>query len=269
MDADPKGGHDPHKLRATFEQDSDLYDRARPNYPAQIFDDLGRLAEIPVHGRILEIGPGTGQATLPLAKRGYEIVGIELGQGLSTVLRCKLAGYPEVEIINAPFETWEPDEKRFDSIVAFTAFHWIDRDVRFVKAAQLLKPDGTIAIVATQHVLPEMGDLFWVEVHDDYGAVDPEGDSGPPPAPDQVPDLADDIQASELYENVATRRYLWDVTYTASEYISVLNTYSGHIALAPTIRNELCDRIRRRIENQPFRKITKTYLATLNVARKR
>ena len=55
-------------LRATFEEVPELYDRARPNYPPQIFDDLVALAELPERARLVEIGCGTGQATLPLAR---------------------------------------------------------------------------------------------------------------------------------------------------------------------------------------------------------
>ena len=54
-------------LRTTFEQVPELYDRARPNYPVEIFDDLVELAQLPQSARIIEIGCGTGQATLPLA----------------------------------------------------------------------------------------------------------------------------------------------------------------------------------------------------------
>jgi cyclopropane fatty-acyl-phospholipid synthase-like methyltransferase len=54
-------------LRATFEQLPALYDRARPSYPLRLFDDLATLARLPDGARLVEIGCGTGQATLPLA----------------------------------------------------------------------------------------------------------------------------------------------------------------------------------------------------------
>jgi tRNA G46 methylase TrmB len=60
-------------LRTTFEQVPELYDRARPDYPPQVFDDLVALAQLPARARLVEIGCGTGQATVPLAERGYAI----------------------------------------------------------------------------------------------------------------------------------------------------------------------------------------------------
>jgi SAM-dependent methyltransferase len=148
------------RLRRTFEELPEAYERARPLYPPQVFDDLVNLAALPEHARLLEVGPGTGQATRPLAKRGYEIVGIELGEGLAARARHKLADFPNAKIIQADFETWEPNGDRFDAIVAFTAFHWIDPETRYRKSAALLKAQGALAVIATQHVLPEGGDRF-------------------------------------------------------------------------------------------------------------
>ena len=256
-----------HQLRRTFGEVPELYDRARPGYPAAVFADLVELSGLPVGGRILEIGPGTGQATLPLAERGFSITGIELSEGLASVARGKLLSYPNVQIICEPFETWAPVAVSFDVVVAFTAFHWIDHDVRFKKPAELLRSGGALALVATSHVRVPGADEFWADVQEDYDAIDPSDDNAPPPHPDDVADLSDEIAASGLFENVASRRYLWDVVYTADEYIDVLDTYSGHRRIEPGKRHRLYDAIHRRIEARPGGQVTKTYLATLNVAR--
>jgi SAM-dependent methyltransferase len=251
-----------HTLRETFEEVPDLYDRARPSYPAELFDDLETLGGLPAGGRILELGPGTGKATLPLAERGFRVVGVELGEGLASVARRNLAAFPNVEIVNVPFERWETDAT-FDAVVAFTAFHWIDPEVRYEKPARLLREGGTLAVVATEHVHPEHGDRFWAEVQEDYDAVVPSEDNRPPPRPEEVADLSAEIETSGRFRNVAARRYLWDAPYTADEYIGVLDTYSGHRSLPEEQRRELYARIHRRIGT---RTVHKTYLFVLNVA---
>ena len=256
------------RLRETFEEVPELYERARPTYPPALFDDLVVLAGLRRGARLLEIGCGTGIATAELAERGFEIVCVELGAGLAAVARRRLAAHASVEIVNAVFEEWEPPRAEFDAVVAFTAFHWIDPDARYAKTARLLAPGGALAVVDTRHVLLPGGDRFWVDVQDDYDAVVPDPDNSPPPRPEDVPHLADEISASGLFVNVGLRRHVWDVTYTAGGYLDVLDTYSGHRSMPGPTRESLYERIRRRLETRNAGEVTKTYLATLNVARR-
>lgn len=255
-----------HRLRATFEEVPELYDAARPLYPRRVFDDLVELANLEAGSRVLEIGPGTGLATLPLAERGLRVVGVELGERLALAARRKLAEFPNVEIVTAPFEVWEPASGGgFDGVVAFTAFHWIDPDARYAKTAQLLQEGGALAVVSTKHVLAPGGDAFWSEVQEDYDAVVPSEQNRPPPRPEEVADLRDEIDASGRFRTVAVRRYLWDVSYDARTYLELLDTASGHRAMPEAKREALYTRIRERMGD---RKVSKTLQAILNVARR-
>ena len=145
-------------------------------------------------------------------------------------------------------------------------FHWIDPRLRYAKSARLLRPGGALAVVETQHVLPPDGDPFFAEVQADYDEVDPRPDNRPPPPPDEVAALEADFATSGLFEPAQVSRYLWDVAYTADEYVNVLDTYSGHRALPEEKRNRLHDLIRKRIGDRTVRK---TYLATLTAANRR
>ena len=218
---------------------------------------------------MLEIGCGTGQATIPLAERGLDIVCVELGESLAAVARRRLAGYPRVRVVTGDFEDWEPETAGFDAVVAFTAFHWLDPVLQFEKAARLLRPDGALGVVGTRHVLPPGGDGFFVDVQADYDAVAPDPDNRPPPAPGAVGDLSAEFAASGRFGETAVRRYVWDVEYSADGYIDVLDTYSGQRAMEPATRARLYERIRRRIEARPGGRVSKSYLALLHVARRR
>ena len=156
-------------------------------------------AGLPERGRILEIGTGPGKATDPLAERGFEILGIELGERLAALGRRNLAGFPNAEIVNAEFETWEPATAGFDAVVSFTAFHWIDPAVRYEKTAALLREGGSLAVVQTNHVFPEGGDPFWIEVEDDYREVFPDDAASPPPAPGDVVGMTEEPAASGYF----------------------------------------------------------------------
>ncbi len=103
----PLKARERHQLRKqSFDAAARLYDKFRPGYPEALFDQLVELSGIPAGGSILEIGPGTGQATLPLARRGFSILGLELGASMARLCRKNLSGFPNVEIVNTAFEDW-------------------------------------------------------------------------------------------------------------------------------------------------------------------
>src|SRR4051812_40708481 len=129
-------------LRDTFDEAPELYDRVRPDYPAAVFEDLTTLARLRPGSRVLELGCGTGQATVPLATRGFEVVAIEFGAGLADVASRNLAAFPGVDIVNAAFEEWPLPPASFDAVVAATSFHWLDAEVRLAKVADALRSGG-------------------------------------------------------------------------------------------------------------------------------
>lgn len=131
------------ELRAGFDLAADLYDRTRPVCPAALFDDLIRLTELGPGDPVLEIGCGTGQATLPLAERGLRVTAVELGAELAGLARKKLAGFPTVTVATSSFEAWSPDASPYSAVVAVNSLHWLDPELRYAKPAQVLNPADT------------------------------------------------------------------------------------------------------------------------------
>jgi SAM-dependent methyltransferase len=253
-------------LRSTFDQAAELYDRARPGYPAALFDDLAELTSIGPGSRVLEIGPGTGQATLPLAERGCQVVAVELGPDLAAMARHNLTGFPRVEVVTAAFEDWPLPAERFDLVLAATAFHWIDPSVRVGKVADALRPGGSLATITTHHIAG--GDAsFFAEVQNCYLRWDP----GTPvalslrPAVD-IPSAHYGLDRSDRFGPAALRRYEWDWSYTTTSYADLLLTYSGHRALEPEAQRNLLDCIANLIDSGFGGQITKRYLTELRVA---
>jgi SAM-dependent methyltransferase len=108
--------------RFTFDGVAELYDRHRPRYPDALFDELAALSAISPEGRILEIGCGTGQATIPLARRGFSVLCLEPGPALARLAQQKLAGFPKVEILPLTFEAWPVEAAAFSLVVSAQAF---------------------------------------------------------------------------------------------------------------------------------------------------
>ncbi|WP_030683057.1 class I SAM-dependent methyltransferase [Streptomyces cellulosae] len=256
-------------LSRTFDEDAELYDRARPGYPPEVFDDLTQVAGVGPGCRVLEVGAGTGKATLPLAELGCRITAVELGAGMAAVARRNLAGFEAVEIVTADFETWPLPQEPFDVVLAASAFHWIDPAVRMTKAADALRPGGALAVVATQHVAGG-SEEFFVEVQGCYERFDPATPPGlRPPAADDVDtsDHADEAARSGRFDPVVFRRHEWNLTYTTAEYLEVLQTYSGHRALPSEAREGLLECIAGLIDTRYGGRITKRYLTELRVSR--
>jgi SAM-dependent methyltransferase len=256
----------PAQLGRTFDAAADLYDSARPEYPAELFDDLVRLADLRPGDRLLEIGCATGKASRPLLKRGFSVVCVEPGPQLAARARMTLGAFP-LEIHVSPFESWDGPTEAFDLVFAATSWHWLDPAIRYRRAHSLLRPDGHLAFWSALHAFPVGFDPFFSEiqkVYDDIGESR-EGE-WPPAGPEQIPDDASEIEVSGLFKNVSVRRYVWCTRYTAEEYISLLNTFSGHIAMAPEKREHLYREIRVRIAGRPSSQVHRHWYAILHVA---
>ena len=264
---------DRNRLRTTFDGDALLYDEVRPGYPGALFDDVVALSGIAPGGRILEIGCGTGQATAPFARRGYEILCVELGENLAALARRNLAAYPRVEVLNADFEGWPPQREAFDLAISATAFHWLDPAVAYPKAAAALRPGGAIALFWNEHVHSDASGGFFEAAQEVYERETPEivkpEDSGGLPRPEEVPDRTGEIEGRGAFGEVTKRAYRWDETYDAEGYLRVLSTYSGHIGLDETKRERLFRGIAALIEDEYGGRIVKGYLTTLYLARRK
>jgi SAM-dependent methyltransferase len=258
-------------LRQTFDTVAARYHEARPGYPDELYDELVRLARlVPGEDALLEIGCGTGKATIPLARRGFTITAVELGAALAEEARRNLAPFGRVTVVNADIETWRPPAKAmFGLVFAATAWHWIDPAVRYQKVWEWLQPGGHLGFWEAAHVIPENGDPFFREIQDVYDEI---GEGVPPgtnfATPETLADHGAEIEATGLFTDVAVRRFDWEIRYTADGYIRLLDTFSGHIAMEPWQRDRLYGETRRRLALRPDGLLRRHWGAVLYVARK-
>jgi SAM-dependent methyltransferase len=256
-------------LRAIFDEAAEVYDQARPGYPAALFDDLAGLADIGPGRRVLEIGCGTGQASVPLAARGCDLVCVELGPSMAAVARRNLARFPNARVVTAAFEDWPLPAEPFDLVLSATAFHWLDPAVRVVKSADALRPGGALATITTYHVAGGTA-AFFDEVQACYERWDP---ATPPnfrqPAASTIPLDSEEVDRSGRFGPAQFRRYEWDRAYSTASYLDLLRTYSNHRALAPAARQGLLACIAALIDARYGGQIIKHYLSELRVVHRR
>jgi len=260
---------DRQRLAVTFDHAADLYQRARPEYPSELYDDLLAVTVLSPGARLLEVGCATGKATMSMARRGFRITCLEPGAALAAAARSNLAAF-DVEVIERRFEDWIPTGDLFAMVFAATAWHWIDPGVRYRKAADALTPDGYLAIWGAGHVIPYDGDPFFEELQEVYDEI---GEALPPgaacPRPQELADDRDDIERSGLFDVVEIKQYDWETVYDADGYIELLNTFSGHIAMQDWQRARLYGEIRRRLAQRSDGRVRRHWGGVLHVARRR
>ncbi|MFI5046490.1 MAG: class I SAM-dependent methyltransferase [Acidimicrobiia bacterium] len=256
--------------RDTFDAAAELYQRARPEYPESVYEQLLTVTELSADAHLLEIGCATGKATLPLARRGFRITCIEPGPALAAEARRNLAEY-DVDVVESRFEDWAPGVERYDMVYAASAWHWIDPTVRYQRAADTLRAGGYLAIWGAGHVIPVNGDPFFDEIQEIYveiGDADkPPGNPGPRPG--QLEDLREEILASDLFDVLVVEQFDWELRYDADTYIDLLDTFSGHIAMEDWKRDRLYGEIRRRLAERPDGELRRHWGGVLHIARRR
>jgi len=262
------------------------YDRYRPHYPDQLFDDLAELARLEPLSQVLEIGCGTGQATHSLLERGYRVLAVDPGASLGRIARTKFSGRPfELEL--STFENWAPRGRTFDLVFSSTAYHWVDHAMRWTLAAGALGPGGSIALATNLTVAGGTFHEFYDATHDAHVAYGVGGDEGPSPTRVQViedlasaePDIASvwsviegkftGTLAGELFERPITRWCDWRCDFDTDGAIGLLSTFSLYLAIPAVRRNELFAEMRQVIDERFGGKLTRHYLCVLAVARKR
>ncbi|WP_431949429.1 class I SAM-dependent methyltransferase [Actinacidiphila sp. bgisy167] len=255
-------------LRGVFDEDAELYDRVRPGYPGVVFDDLTAVAGLRPGARVLEIGCGTGQATVPLAARGFRVTAVELGPSMAAVARRRLAASPGAEVVVSAFEDWPLPDEPFDAVVAATAFHWIDPAVAVVKCAEALRPGGVLAVIATHHVDGGSRDFF-ADVQECYERFTPERPPRPrPSAAALVPADSGETDRSGCFGPAVFHRYERELPYTTDEYLDLLLSYSNHRALPAVLREGLLACVRALIDGRYGGRVVKRYLTELRITRR-
>jgi SAM-dependent methyltransferase len=235
-------------MTTVFDEVADLYDRMRPRYPDALFDDLIAITPLADGARVLEVGCGTGQATVGLASRGYAITCLEPGPRMAAIARRNLAAFPRVAVVEQTLESFGgrsggAGDPAFHLVLAAQAFHWVRRDRRFGLAADVLRPGGALAIVAN---FPQKPDTpLRREIDAAYARFASTVAGASDPLRHQV---EADFAASPRFRVLPVRLYRWSRAYSAGDYVSLMQTHSDHIRIPAPERGALLTRLREVVE---------------------
>ena len=226
------------ELRRIFDTIPEQFDRCRPRYSAALFADLIAYAGVGPGKAVLELGPGTGQATDPILATGCDYHAIELGEHLCAMMRRKYAQRPNFSIVNDDFITHDFGARRFDLIYSAATIQWIPEEVAFSKTFALLKPGGTLAMMLTASDYRTPNEALYAKIQAIYDAEFrpetpyPHGHFRYASAPDYG------------YVGFEKREYSGRRVLTADEYVDLCGTHCDHLAIPEPGRTRFFEDLR-------------------------
>jgi SAM-dependent methyltransferase len=214
------------RRRGSFDLVAAYYDLYRSRYPQEVVNAVIALSKLHNGSRVLEIGCGTGQLSVPLAKHGIDLVAIELGPHLAALARRNLKRFPNVQVEVSSFEEWPLPSQKFDAVMSASAFHWLDPDVRFSKSAEALHLGGFLTILHVHHVRGGTPGFFadTRPYYVKWGLSD--NLSFQAPTLDNIPTMYPELDQLPEFRTVERHRYEIPRSHSTAAYIGWLNTDS-------------------------------------------
>jgi SAM-dependent methyltransferase len=226
------------------------YNAFRPAYPTEVVHIVVSAGHLSEASRVLEVGCGTGQLSVDLARRGCELVAVEMGPNLARLAQKNLAPFPRASVEVATFETWSLPATKFDAVVCASAFHWLAPDVRFTKSAEALHPGGSLIIVHVHQVRGGTSGFFedTQPIYMKWGLSD-DPYFQPPWATELSPKYPELDHLAE-YGSVQRHRVEIPRTLSTTSYVGWLKTDSLVLSLSPKPRQGFLDDIAHLIESK-------------------
>jgi len=227
----------------TFNTQAELYEKMRPGYPKELYDDIFRLIPIDRSSSVVEIGIGGGQATKPVLDTGCKLIAIEYGDRLADLCRAKFRHYPGFSVITSRFEDCPWESNSCDLIFSASAFHWIPEEIGYPKVYDMLKSGGVFARFANHPYKDPAREQMHQAIQKVYAVYMP---GSKPPAAEYSEEEAQaraKIALKYGFTNISWKLYHRTRTFSAQEYIQLLGTYSDHIAIEENTRRKFFSEI--------------------------
>ena len=229
------------EFRRVFDLIPDQFDKFRPRYSEELFAYLNAEAGIGPGKRVLELGPGTGQATEPVLRTGCEYHAIELGEHLYRKMKEKYGRLPNFNIVNDDFITHDFGDMKFDMIYSAATIQWIPEEVAFAKTFELLKPGGTLAMMLTSAEYKSDNEALYGKIQALYDRY-------------YKPDIQYKHRGFRYtaapeygYTEVERHEFKGQRVFTADEYVAFSGTHCDHIVIPEPVRTEFFESLRKAV----------------------
>ena len=227
-------------FRKTFDKIPESFDKYRPRYREEVFRELTQVCGLGSDKKVLEIGPGTGQATEPILKTGCDYTAIELGENFTSFMKSMFGCYENFHIINADFERYDFKENVYDLVYSAATIQWIPEEIAFTKTYEILKPGGYLAMFMTSSDERTRNE----NLHDEIGRVY-----------DKHFHVKQKYNCKLEYMNALNygfanyqyKEWKSERVLNSEEYISYISTHCEHITLEEPYKSNFYEGIRKAI----------------------
>ncbi|HET9539806.1 MAG TPA: methyltransferase domain-containing protein [Candidatus Limnocylindria bacterium] len=220
---------DPARARG-FDAWAGDYDRFRPTYPEELFQDIAQRLPLPRQPHVVDLGAGTGRASLAMAELGWRVTAVEPGKPMLDVLHGRAANQGLlVSSVQATAEETGLDAESADLVTAAQSFHWFDKDRALREAARILKPSGGLALfwnvrdAERSPFLADYGELLRHITDDDAGRYEA-GLAAATGLPDETRRAIEAHAAA--FESPQLTQLRHEVTMTGDEFVGMAFTAS-------------------------------------------
>lgn len=241
-------------LEWTFDTVASTYEKLRPGYVPEMYQTIFDYIPISKASKVVEVGIGGGQATLPILQTGCKLTAVEYGANFSELCREKFKDFPKFSVITGKFEETELENDAYDLIFSASAFHWVPEEIGYPKVFDMLKKGGVFARFANhpfrdhgRQGLSEEIDGIYKEYY--YKYYSNRKHETPKEYTEEMAKERALIAQKYGFTDIQYALFRRTRTFSAKEYITLLGTYSDHIAIEETIRAEFFGKIEEAIND--------------------
>jgi SAM-dependent methyltransferase len=217
---------------AGFGAAAELYERARPTYPAEAIDWLVARAALGPDRTVVDVGAGTGKLTRLLVPSGARVVAVEP----VAEMRAKLEELvPGVETADGTAEQLPLRDASADVITVAQAFHWFDPDRALPELHRVLRDDGLLVLVWNTRDLDDPLQRRLEQLLEplrDAPYARPEGAWRAP------------LARSPLFREIEARRFHHSQQFTTQDLVDRVCSTSFVATMAPAERDTLLASVR-------------------------
>ena len=221
------------EFRLIFDTIPEAFDRHRTRYCPELFASLLEQSRVTACSSVLELGPGTGQATEPVLNTGCDYTGIELGGNFVRVLERKYGQRTNFRLIHDDFITHDFGKSRYDLIYSAATIQWIPEETAFPKTFALLKPGGMLAMFLTRRDYRTPNPALYERIQQVYKRY------FKPEIPYTHGSFRYEAALDYGYTQWRKSEFHTTQVYTAEEYVAFCGTHCDHLAMPEPYRSEL------------------------------